>query len=148
MLNMFKTIKRNNIEKIKELINGADVNIQNEDGDTLLHYAINDENYEIVKLLLEHSANVNAKDYYGDTPLHNTNNYEIAKLLIEYGANVNAKNEFGSTPLHDVSDYNTTKLLIDNGADMNVKNKYGDIPLHLAIRHEQDYYIRLLLSYY
>jgi ankyrin repeat protein len=48
---------------------------------------------EIVKLLLEHGADVNAKTAY-ETALHlaaEKGHLEIVKFLLEHGADVNAK---------------------------------------------------------
>jgi ankyrin repeat protein len=50
---------------------------------------------------------------------------EIATLLIEHGANVNAKNEDGATPLHQAARWGTDAhremcdLLLSRGADIN-----------------------------
>lgn len=53
--------------------------------------AIYNENYDIIKFLLEHKANVN-EIYYGRSYLYRAilrNDYEMAKMLINYGADVN-----------------------------------------------------------
>ncbi|XP_066581895.1 protein fem-1 homolog C [Prorops nasuta] len=61
---------------------------------------------------------------------------EVIKLLIECGANVNARNASKSTPLHVASDsYNfhnsLIKLLLDNGAHIDTPNKAGKTPARL-----------------
>lgn len=33
------------------------------------------------------------------------------------------------------------------GADVNIKDYAGDTPLHMAVRHEMDYIVNLLLHY-
>ncbi|XP_058800378.1 protein fem-1 homolog A [Phymastichus coffea] len=63
-------------------------------------------------------------------------NLEVVKLLLECGAHVNARNESRSTPLHIASNvYNfqnsLIKLLLDYGAHLDVPNKAGDIPARL-----------------
>ena len=58
---------------------------------------------DVVKLLIEKGADLNAKDQdYGDTPLIwaiNENCTNAAILLIDSGANLNATNKFGQTAL-------------------------------------------------
>lgn len=64
------------------------------------------ERRQLVEMLIAKGANVNIKDYSGNTPLHYTvhvavytGNTGIVKVLIENGANINAKNKRGETPL-------------------------------------------------
>ena len=69
------------------------------------------------------------------------NDLEQAKLLIKKGADLNAKNKWGDTPLHEAAMNNSVKvakLLIKKGADLNDKNKWGDTPLLYAVRYDYD----------
>lgn len=66
-------------------------------------------------------------------------NYEAAKILIEHGANLEARDRFGSSPLHRAiihsklaKDDRTIKLLLDAGADIHCQNNSGITPLKLA----------------
>jgi ankyrin repeat protein len=55
----------------------------------------------IVKLLLSHGADPNAKGWHQRTPLHlaSSKGYlDVSRLLIEYGANVDAKDDDKNTP--------------------------------------------------
>jgi TPR repeat protein len=56
---------------------------------------------EIVKLLIEHGADVNVRDTYkyneGHTALMHTTNPEIIKLLLQHGADPNIRNDRGLT---------------------------------------------------
>jgi ankyrin repeat protein len=84
------------------LMHGAEVNAQDKQGLTPLHYATLVNNPDAVKTLLDHAANANAKDNnVGDTPLIMAvaKGYEgVVKLLLENGANVNLADNQG-TPL-------------------------------------------------
>ena len=58
---------------------------------------------QIVELLLQHGANVDARDKNQYTPLHFAAQYgqiEVAKLLLDYGANKDLEDQYGWTPLH------------------------------------------------
>lgn len=78
---------------------------------------------DIVKVLIEHGANVNIKDGFGWVPLHsaasmgnflyccfqtknkikfynNPGHADVVELLIKEHSNVNARNDIGWTPIH------------------------------------------------
>ena len=61
------------------------------------------EKVEIVRLLVEHRADVTAKDKSFSTPLHLASSFgtpEIVRRLIERGADITAEDESRRTPLH------------------------------------------------
>lgn len=115
----------------------------------LLNYVATDYfgSAEKIKLLLDHGVNVNAKDYWGNTVLHNMakqlpsrNGEEIERrveVLLKSGADVNAKDNFGRTPLHILASgffrdekEQVAKLFIKKGANVNARDKEGNTPLH------------------
>lgn len=78
---------------------GGDVN---KTGWTPLHYAATGGHVEIIKLLLEASAYIDAESPNGSTPLMMAAMYgtaEAAKLLMEEGADPSLKNEKGLTAI-------------------------------------------------
>ena len=64
-------------------------------------------NADVVKVLIEKGADVNALNNDKSTPLHwaasNNSNADVVKVLIEKGADVNALNNDKSTPLHQAA---------------------------------------------
>lgn len=79
-----------------------DVRDTNLIGDTALHVAAGRGDLDLGRVLLEASANPNARGEYGNTPLHEAvgqRKHEIVKLLLAHGAAKNARNEDGLTPL-------------------------------------------------
>ena len=97
----------------------------------------------VVKYLVRHGANVNAKDKNGRTPLHlaiGGRHFEVVKYLVKHGADVNAKDKDGNTSLHKaviMNELEVVKYLVKHGANLNAKNKEGKTPLDLA--YEESY---------
>ncbi len=121
-------------------------------GEVPLHRALRREHKEIVKLLLEHGADVNIKDAHGYTALHlavYSGNIEIIQLLLACGADIHAKHVDETTPLH-AAFINThkeiIKLLVKNNANVNAKNIRGITPLHYAAMNGDIGIIQLLID--
>ena len=111
---------------------GANVNARDADGWTpLLHASkyekLSKEIFEreklpIVRLLLDHNADLNAGERDQRTALHLASRFgflEIAQLLLERGANPNVRNIYGRTPRQDALAYGfggIAELLSKHGA--------------------------------
>ena len=112
-----------------------------------LHYAVWYADISVIAALLDRGADIEAKDYAGQTALHNivrapggageaipsahshSDQDNIAALLLERGADVNAQDYRGYTPLHYANDPVTAALLLNYGADVNAVNEHGQTPL-------------------
>ena len=67
---LVRSIVQKDAAKLSELLaNGEDVNEEIKDGNTALHYVVNQDNAELTKILLSYGANVNATNDKGWTPL-------------------------------------------------------------------------------
>ncbi|KAN0136205.1 Ankyrin repeat-containing domain protein [Lactarius tabidus] len=108
---------------------------------------------EIVRLLIEHGADVTAQDEAYSTPLHlaaSEGSAETVGLLIEHGADVAAKDEGRRTPLHlasSVSVTTTVRLLIKHGANVSEQDKTNSTPLHFAAFSGSSDTVHLLLEH-
>jgi len=115
-------------------------------GCTPLHAAAGRAGTNVIQLLLDRGAELDARDPRQSTPLHHAalaSNADAASVLVANGANVNATNYFGCTPLHTAISINNVrgrdrdpvvKILLRAGADVNVQSKRGLTPLHEAVQ--------------
>jgi len=82
---------------------GAPIDISADYGGTPLALAARRGDVPMVRLLLQHGANVNAQDeQYGETPLLqavSSGSLETVKLLVSHGADVTARNGRGESAL-------------------------------------------------
>jgi len=122
--------------------------------DEMLFEGAKNFDIELIKSALEKGANVNAKDYFGDTALVlisksptvdviNINDRDftpeeivnLIKLLLDANADPNIIDGFGNTALmYAVNQGNLeiVKALLQAGADSNLKNNDGETALDIA----------------
>ncbi|MCD8172405.1 MAG: ankyrin repeat domain-containing protein [Alistipes sp.] len=86
-------------------------------------------------------AGIDARDYYGRTPLWNAvfyKNNPLIKWLLDNGADINARDRKGIAPLHIAciyADIERVQLLVENGADVNAPGAHGNSPIMEAHRN-------------
>ena len=110
------------------------------DGFTPLGLATFFGHLELVKYLLEKSADVNlaARNSMKTTPLHSAaarRRTAIARILLEGGAEVNARQTSGVTALHSAAhngNLELLKILLENGADKTLRTEEGKTALDFA----------------
>jgi ankyrin repeat protein len=145
---LFEAVKKADVEQVKLLIpEGADIDakwgdtsiIEKEETEkeeiasaTPLYYAVDANNMDLVNLLVEAGADVNAGSWPPLCQAVDKNNTAIAEYLIDHGANVNYPKDWG--PLQEApyvsNNIEMVKLLVARGADINT----GPWPaLHVSI---------------
>ena len=115
---------------------GADVNIQDENGNTPLKYASAEPHPEVLSTLISLGANPHLADRRGFTPIHCVAGHgfyeesiEMAEILIKAGADVNVRSKVqGFVPLHEARTVRMIDFLLQHGADPTIKNDEGQTP--------------------
>lgn len=151
---LWAIVSKKNLEVAKELIRQqANVNLFVDNGSPL-HGAAQVGNIELIELLLDQGAKVDAKNNLGATPLYfacQFGNLEAVKILIEEGAEIDEKTTSGGTPLmiatqmehHAVVDY-----LLEKNADINLQEiSTGVHPIHIAVGTGKIDLVKKLLAY-
>ncbi|KAK1793872.1 hypothetical protein P4O66_010697 [Electrophorus voltai] len=143
---LLEASKSGDLETVKKLCTLQNVNCSDVEGrrSTPLHFAAGYNRVAVVEYLLEHGADVHAKDKGGLVPLHNAcsyGHYEVAELLVIHGAVINVADLWKFTPLHEAAakgKYEICKLLLQHGADPTKKNRDGNTPLDLVKQGDTD----------
>ncbi|GFX85362.1 ankyrin-1 [Trichonephila clavipes] len=129
---------------VKELIeNGANTNLVNRFGKSILHLALEKADVEIVTELIKNEANTHLVTLNeGYAPLHIAVNNMNSKLsvveaILETNVQVDPLDKNKNTPLHlAVRNCNTNfdiiKKLLSSGANINAKNSNDNTPLHIS----------------
>ena len=148
-ISLIRAAGRGDIDKVKLLISeGADINAEDQHGDTPLDAAVDGEYTDIVRLLISHGAHINAEK---NLPVAVTmDRPDMAELLISHGADPTVKDRSGNTLLHvaaEAGSKNIVKLLISNEAVINIRNKKRETPLHIATENGHIQIVKILLSH-
>jgi len=141
------------VEAVRLLLErGADANLY-EKTPTLIQ-ASDSDRPDVVTLLLEKGAKINARGENGQTALmaaltSGASQDKIVKILLEKGADVHLTNKSGQTALAVACQkgrVGAARLFLDKGANVNVKAEKGVRPLHEAAFCGSVEMVELLLS--
>ncbi len=124
---IIKASKAGNATSVRALLelDRSLVDARDSDASTPLHCAAWKGHAEVVAILLDFGADIQARNengHWGDTPLHaaaHGNQRAVAELLIERGADMQARNPSGNTPLGETAVHKATavaNLLKKHGA--------------------------------
>ena len=150
-----RAIGNQNASKVKkQLDNGANPNEVNKMGCTTLSLAIWVGHNKIVKILLDHGAEVNQIDpINGTTALMfaaQDGKHEIARDLLLRGASVNYQAVNGRTALHSAVQEEsaaTVNLLLEFGANVHLTSTNDkSTPLHVACGHRNLNIVKMLVN--
>ena len=140
---LFSAVKMNDVVILKAFFDaGINPNAQNESGETLLTFAIQNAEIKTVKVLMD-KADLNLKDKKGNSPIHLAlllNKEEVFNKMLEKNADVNVggrdKKLENQTVLYIAvyrQDEALVQKLLEKGANPNQADGEGSIPLVEAV---------------
>ncbi|XP_059178222.1 uncharacterized protein LOC131957434 [Physella acuta] len=120
-----------NLDKMKKLISlllekGADPNIKDSRGRSLLFRSLEENHLNLANVLIEGNADVNTANEVGETPLNiavNRNDTDMIKNLLRKGADVNLYGgKFLPNPIRvaETGNFEMMKLFLQHKADVDV----------------------------
>ena len=133
-----------NVDTVEQLLKeGVNAGlVYDERQNTLLIAAVRYNKFLVAKKLIEYGADVNAKNFRGETALmvscsELSDNDDIINLLLDNGAKVNDVSLTKDSALMLASINSkvlAVKILVERGADVNIRNREGETALSKACR--------------
>lgn len=120
--------------------------------DPIIVWALQSENLNMIKLLVDAGSSINAVNDEGQSLLYITaaeGQTDILEWLIQMGADIEMRDYSGTTALMIACCYNHAKVveqLVRCGANVNVRDNDGDTSLLFAIRYAGEEIIDTLLQ--
>ncbi|KAK6509749.1 hypothetical protein TWF481_004479 [Arthrobotrys musiformis] len=117
-----------------------------------LHSALGKGNLDIIKLVINSGADINARSERGDSAIHiatKRGDSHIVEYLLKHGAGINVTAGNGHTALHEAAIYNRfeiAKMLLDNGADVHAVDTSGKTPLYCAAEFGKAEVLKVLVE--
>lgn len=135
---LHRAVEKGNAKEVERLIGeGANVNkATSAAAFTPLHVAAQFGDEAMVYLLLEHGADLKARDGLGRSALHwaaSSGNRNLINLFIDKGIPADTQEHSGETPLHTASVFamrESIEALARRGANINARDRNGGTPLH------------------
>lgn len=147
----------NPMEEIRDVLERSDplwktASSVDSKGRTMLHVAIGQSRADLVQLLLEFGASVEARSQSGSTPLEAASasgETLISELLLARGAATERAEDSSLGPSHLAAGnghVEILKLLLSQGANIDALTKDGNTALHIAVEERRRDCVRVLLS--
>ncbi|XP_019859811.1 PREDICTED: transient receptor potential cation channel subfamily A member 1 homolog [Amphimedon queenslandica] len=131
----------------------CDINCTDTYKRTALYIASKEGHAPVVKLLLEHGADIdNFADAYSRTALHiacEVGHVQVVELLLEYTTKINLSDDFKRTALHIASDKGYAReveLLLEHGADIRLNDDDEHTAIYIACEKGHAQIVELLLQ--
>ncbi|XAL99838.1 ankyrin repeat domain-containing protein [Phycisphaeraceae bacterium D3-23] len=103
----------NDVETVKRLVKRTDVNRLDHNNQLPLMYAAGNDHPDCVRILLDHGADPNKVQNWGNTPMHSCRSKDVLKMMLEAGGRTDIKNDRGETVIDQLRLYGWIDWLQD-----------------------------------
>ncbi|TPX16523.1 uncharacterized protein E0L32_003817 [Thyridium curvatum] len=142
------------LKTVRHLLDGGsdELEVPTQSGSTPLIGACESGSIDVVKLLLEHGADITRRNKLGNTPLGTAasrGDVEIVRLLLDVGAERNPQLNIGWTPLLQAArggHHQVVEVLLQRGADPSAITFTGQTALHIAVLNGKLEVVKTLLQ--
>ena len=135
-----KADEDNNVQTYINKYQNVDQALTNDDRQNrMIHIAARFNSKKTLDLLVKNSADLNIKNFRGETPLHiaaKNNNLELVFNLINLGVNNREKNQKGETPIFEAvknGDMRVIRVFYNNGASVLDKDSDNNNLIHISV---------------
>ncbi|MFI4862001.1 MAG: ankyrin repeat domain-containing protein [Phycisphaerales bacterium JB063] len=95
----------NDVETVRRLVKRANVNSLDHNKQLPLMYAAGNNHPDCVRILLDHGADPNKVQNWGNTPMHCCNSKTVFRMLLDAGGRTDIKNDRGETVVDELELY-------------------------------------------
>lgn len=150
--NFLQILHSGDCNRIKDIFKTCSLEATFRSGQTAVFYSRHMPE-DIMWWLVEQGADINARNQWGWTPLHDILSFaqdrtDDAELLLYLGADIHAVTPEGDTPLHYAAEWGqlrVVKMLIEKGADAYARNEEGETPMEYMLAEANNSRIRQIL---
>lgn len=117
------------------LKHGAEINLEDQTGHTAIYYALSNGRTQLADLLIARGASFPANEILLEVAAAGITDRDVVRYLVEHGADLEARDENGLTALLiavNQDNHRMLRHLISHGADVNVRNTENQSALSIA----------------
>lgn len=130
------------------ILQGANVNVKDPQGNSLVYIAAINGYLDILKILVEHSANFEVANANGFKPIYAAayyNQLDVLKYLVQIGADLGSQSYIFMNIAVKNNDIVLVSLLLGRGFEVNAIDESGCTALHYATLYEKLDVLRYLV---
>ena len=154
IINIYEQAIKGDVDAIQTAFQHSpfDTNALNSKGESLLFLAAGNGHVEVVKILLDKGATIDAEinDWTALLIAAQNGHVEVVKNLLDKGAAIDAKTTYGETALHSATHAHghveVVKILLDKGAAIDAEGNDGQTALHNAAEEGHVEVVKILLD--